>query len=150
MAQPVFIFVAFCSTLGRRVFCYCFEYLRLQIPASGPAEVFLAVVRSEQATEISHCRPSGRSFFGFLENVAHRLGRSLPPLPCGLPRRATDRATAKRVAVACLVPCQIACMRFILYNACPLIILFIGHCHHPSLGPILVGTLAAPQPNLKG
>ncbi|KAM7303308.1 hypothetical protein ISCGN_013270 [Ixodes scapularis] len=60
-------------------------------------------------------------FFGFLENVAHRLGRLLPTLSCGLPRRATARATAKRVTVACLVARRIACMRFILNIEAPML-----------------------------
>ncbi|MCZ6910419.1 MAG: hypothetical protein O7C56_05520, partial [Rickettsia endosymbiont of Ixodes persulcatus] len=59
-----------------------------------------------RATKISQCS----SVFGFLENIVHRLSPLLPSLLCGLPPLATDRGTAKRVAVACLVSRQIAYM----------------------------------------
>uniref|UniRef100_A0A0K8RJ10 Putative metalloprotease n=1 Tax=Ixodes ricinus TaxID=34613 RepID=A0A0K8RJ10_IXORI len=51
--------------------------------------------RQRRATAISHGHPSRRSVLKFLGNVAHRLGRLFPSLSCGLPRRATDLATAK-------------------------------------------------------
>lgn len=50
-----------------------------------------------------------------LENVADCLGRLLPSLSRGLPRRATDRTTAKQAAVASLVTRQITYTTFHRY-----------------------------------